>query len=42
LLLAESLDYLQPNCVAAILEKCSEERKMLSGLRRTLKAKIQP
>jgi four helix bundle protein len=42
LLLAESLDYLQSNCVAAILEKCAEERRMLSGLRRKLKAKLQP
>ncbi len=42
LLLAESLDYLQSNGVAAILEKCAEERRMLSGLRRKLKAKLQP
>ena len=42
LLLAESLDYLQPNCLAGILDKCAEERRMLSGLRRKLKAKLQP
>ena len=42
LLLAESLDYLQSNGVAVILEKCAEERRMLSGLRRKLKAKLQP
>ena len=42
LLLAESLGYLQSNCVADILDKCAEERRMLSGLRRTLKAKLQP
>jgi four helix bundle protein len=41
LLLAESLGYLQSNCVVGILDKCAEERRMLSGLRRTLKAKLQ-
>ncbi len=40
LLLAESLNYLQSNCVAPILEKCAEERRMLSGLRRKLKAQL--
>jgi len=42
LLLAESLDYVQSDYVARILTKCAEERKMLSGLRRRLKAKLTP
>ena len=42
LLLAESLDYVKPDSVASILDKCAEERRMLSGLRRSLKAKLSP
>ncbi len=41
LLLAESLGYLQSTFVADILETCWEERRMLSGLRRKLKAKLE-
>jgi four helix bundle protein len=40
LLLAESLEYASPDTVASILDKCTEERQMLSGLRRRLKAKL--
>jgi len=40
LLLAESLGYAKPDEIAKILEKCGEERRMLSGLRRSLKAKL--
>lgn len=39
LLLAESLSYVKSNEINKILEKCTEERKMLSGLRRSLKSK---
>jgi four helix bundle protein len=42
LLLAQSLDYASPDAVAAILDECTEERRMLSGLRRRLKAKLSP
>ena len=42
LLLAESLDYAKSNQIAPLLKKCEEERKMLSGLRRRLKAKLHP
>jgi four helix bundle protein len=42
LLLAESLDYAKPSQIAPLLDKCSEERKMLSGLRRSLQAKLNP
>ena len=42
LLLAESLDYANPNQLARILDRCAEERKMLSGLRRSLQAKLNP
>jgi four helix bundle protein len=40
LLLAESLGYAKPDEIAKFLEKCGEERRMLSGLRRSLKAKL--
>jgi four helix bundle protein len=40
LLLAESLGYAKPEEIAEILEKCAEERKMLSGLRRSLQSKL--
>jgi four helix bundle protein len=39
LLLAESLGYAKSDGIAKIMEKCGEERKMLSGLRRSLKSK---
>ena len=42
LLLAESLGYLKSDCVAQVLGKYSEERRMLSGLRRRLKTKLSP
>jgi four helix bundle protein len=42
LLLAESLEYAQPNQIAPLLERCTEERKMLGGLRHSLEAKLQP
>jgi four helix bundle protein len=42
LLLAESLNYVKPDSVASILDKCSEERRMLSGLRRRLKTRLSP
>jgi len=42
LLLAESLGYASPDEIAAVLTKCAEERKMLSGLRRSLNAKLRP
>ncbi len=42
LLLAESLDYASPDAVATILDECTEERRMLSGLRRRLKARLSP
>ena len=41
-LLAESLDYAKSSQVARLLDKCTEQRKMLSGLRRSLRAKIKP
>jgi four helix bundle protein len=40
LLLAESLGYAKPDEIVNSLEKCAEERKMLSGLRRRLQAKL--
>lgn len=40
LLLAESLGYAKPDEIAIILDKCAEERRMLSGLRRSLQAKL--
>jgi four helix bundle protein len=42
LLLAESLKYAEPDQIAPILEKCTEERKMLSGLRRSLQKYTDP
>ncbi len=42
LLLAQSLDYASSQSVAAILDECAEERRMLSGLRRRLKARLSP
>jgi len=40
LILAESLGYCDHNRVAKLLSKCSEEGRMLSGLQRSLKAKL--
>ncbi len=40
LLLAESLNYATRDSVALLLDKCTEERRMLSGLRRRLKARL--
>lgn len=42
LLLAEFLDYAKPGQIAPLLDRCAEERKMLSGLRRSLRAKLHP
>ena len=42
LLLAESLEYAPHDQIAPLLEKCTEERKMLSGLRNSLDAKLHP
>ncbi len=42
LLLAESLGYAKPDQIAPLLDKCAEERRMLSGLRRSLQAKLTP
>jgi four helix bundle protein len=42
LLLAESLNYATSDQIAAILEKCAEERKMLGALRRRLREKLHP
>ena len=42
LLLAESLGYAKPDQIVMILNKCAEERRMLSGLRRSLRAKLTP
>jgi four helix bundle protein len=42
LLLAESLGYAKSDQIAVILNKCAEERRMLSGLRRSLRAKLTP
>jgi four helix bundle protein len=41
ILLAASLEYTKPDQVARLLDKCAEERKMLSGLRRSLRARIK-
>jgi four helix bundle protein len=40
LLLAESLGYASGDQIAPVLAKCDEERRMLSGLRRSLNAKL--
>jgi hypothetical protein len=41
-MLAELLNYVDEPHVARLLEKCAEERRMLSGLRRSLQAKLNP
>jgi len=40
LMLAESLGYCRHDQIVTLLNRCSEEGKMLSGLQRTLKAKL--
>ncbi len=40
LLLAESLNYAASKQIAPLLDICMEQRRMLSGLRRSLKAKL--
>jgi four helix bundle protein len=40
LILAESLGYCKQNQIAQLLERCSEEGRMLSGLQRSLRAKL--
>ncbi len=40
LLLAESLDYCDHNRIRPLLEKCTEIGRMLSGLKRSLQAKL--
>jgi four helix bundle protein len=42
LLLAESLGHAKISQIAPLLDKYAEERKMLSGLRRSLQAKLHP
>jgi four helix bundle protein len=41
LILAEFLGYADPDTIAQLLNLCTEERKMLSGLRRSLQAKLE-
>ena len=40
LILAENLSYASPGQIEKLLEKCTEEGKMLRGLQRSLKTKI--
>jgi len=40
LVLAESLEYCDPTRISQLLDKCSEEGRMLSGLQKRLRAKI--
>jgi four helix bundle protein len=42
LLLAAFLNYIQSESITQILNKCTEQRKMLSGLRRSLNKKLGP
>jgi four helix bundle protein len=41
LLLATSLAYTRPERITQVLNKCAERRRMLSGLRRSLRVKLQ-
>ena len=42
LLLADSLGYCEDQHTARLLGKCAEQRKMLSGLQRSLRKKLSP
>jgi four helix bundle protein len=41
-LLSEALGFANHNRILPLLDKCAEERRMLSGLRRRLNAKLEP
>ena len=42
LILADSLGHCKDNRTARLPDKCAEERKMLSGLQRSLRKKLSP